>query len=127
MTVGFLHYLRENLSAYPTISRAGFDDINWNRLIDPTITAIEQPEFEVGQVAGQQLLRAIGGTGSPGPPSMMPVGLEPTLRGFKVADSGLIWHLPATLRVHGVKAGTLMPSGQPSGGRRPVFQRRSVP
>lgn len=62
MTVGILRAAKDMHLAVPEqLALVGFDDMEWLELTTPTITAVAQPVYELGQVAAQRLLRRIGG------------------------------------------------------------------
>jgi LacI family fructose operon transcriptional repressor len=41
------------------IALGGFDETTWTTLIDPPITLIQQPTYEIGQTATELLLKRI--------------------------------------------------------------------
>jgi len=62
VTVGALKAIREARLKIPTdISVLAFDDMSLFSLVDPPITAIAQPAYEMGRTAADLLLRQIGG------------------------------------------------------------------
>jgi len=61
-TCGVLRAIRElNLRMPADISLVGFDDQDWTRFFDPPISAIRQPAFTMGVLAGNLLLQAVDG------------------------------------------------------------------
>lgn len=65
-TCGVLRAIRElNLRIPADISLVGFDDQDWTRLFDPPISAVRQPAFTMGVLAGNLLLQAISGKAGP--------------------------------------------------------------
>jgi LacI family transcriptional regulator len=83
MTVGALAALREAGLEVPTeVGVVGFDDMPWAQLLQPALTTVAQPTYELGRQAAALLERRIGGHDAP--PER--VVLEPTLR---VRDSAL--------------------------------------
>jgi LacI family transcriptional regulator len=46
------------------LSFAGFDDIEWNDLLDTPVTCLAQPTFEIGRKAVESLLRRIADPGA---------------------------------------------------------------
>jgi len=62
MTIGVLRAAKDMHIAIPgQLALVGFDEMDWLELVSPTITAIAQPVYELGQVAAQRLLRRIAG------------------------------------------------------------------
>jgi DNA-binding LacI/PurR family transcriptional regulator len=60
MTTGSLLALRQHGARIPEdVSVIGFDDLPYFELLDPPLTAIAQPTYEVGQCAGELLLAGI--------------------------------------------------------------------
>ena len=47
------------------ISIVGFDDVEWNQVISPKLTATAQPVYEMGKVAGERLIARLKGDKSP--------------------------------------------------------------
>jgi LacI family transcriptional regulator len=63
VTAGALQAVQERgLSIPHDLSLVGFDDSRWARLVTPPLTVVEQPAFEMGYMAGEQLFRLLGGT-----------------------------------------------------------------
>jgi len=62
MTIGLLKAVKDMELIIPNdLAIISFDDMVWFDLISPTITAVAQPIYEIGQVAAQRLLIRIGG------------------------------------------------------------------
>ncbi|MEV0392042.1 LacI family DNA-binding transcriptional regulator [Polymorphospora rubra] len=62
VTVGALKAIREAKLRIPTdISILAFDDMNLFPLVDPPISAIDQPAYEMGRAAADLLLRQLDG------------------------------------------------------------------
>jgi LacI family fructose operon transcriptional repressor len=60
LSAGAFRALRESRLAIPgEIAFAGFDETNWATLVEPPITVIEQPTYEIGQTAMDLLLKRI--------------------------------------------------------------------
>ena len=47
------------------LALVGFDDLDWTTLVKPPLTVVSQPVTELGRVAGERLLRRIGGEDGP--------------------------------------------------------------
>lgn len=77
MTVGALRAIRDaGLSVPDDIGVVGFDDPSWAPLLDPPLTTVAQPNYDIGQEAARLLLsRMRGYTGA-----AREVVLTPTLR-----------------------------------------------
>lgn len=59
-TAGVVHALRElGLRLPEDISLVGFDDSRWARLMDPPLTVVAQPTYELGYQAGETLFRGV--------------------------------------------------------------------
>lgn len=57
---GILRAIREcKLSIPDDIAVASFDDTSWAKLIDPALTVIEQPTYEIGRTATEMLIKRI--------------------------------------------------------------------
>lgn len=57
---GVLQAIRERGLAIPEdIAVASFDDTSWAKLIDPALTVIEQPTYEIGRTATEMLIKRI--------------------------------------------------------------------
>jgi len=66
ISIGTLIAIRENGLRIPEdISIVGFDDVDWNQLISPKLTAIAQPVYDMGKVAGERLISRLKGDASP--------------------------------------------------------------
>jgi LacI family transcriptional regulator/LacI family repressor for deo operon, udp, cdd, tsx, nupC, and nupG len=77
LCLGVLECAREHgLSIPDEIAIVGFDDAPWAKLLDPPLTTVEQPTYEIGQQAAQQLLDRLEHPNSP--PSL--ITLDPKLR-----------------------------------------------
>jgi LacI family transcriptional regulator/LacI family repressor for deo operon, udp, cdd, tsx, nupC, and nupG len=77
LCLGVLEYAREHGLSIPNeIAIVGFDDAPWAKLLDPPLTTVEQPTYEIGQQAAQQLLDRLEHPNSP--PSL--ITLDPKLR-----------------------------------------------
>ena len=60
MTLGILRALRELKTPCPErVSVLSFDDSDWAAVFNPTLTAIEQPTYEIGKRAVELLLQSI--------------------------------------------------------------------
>ncbi len=60
LSAGAFRALRESRLAIPDeIAFAGFDEATWTTLVDPPVTVIEQPIYEIGQTATELLLKRI--------------------------------------------------------------------
>ncbi|MER6767743.1 substrate-binding domain-containing protein, partial [Amycolatopsis sp. NPDC000746] len=60
MAIGVLEALAErSLRAGRDIGIVSFDDAPWTTLIDPPLTVVAQPAYEIGRVAAQLLLARI--------------------------------------------------------------------
>jgi len=58
--LGLVEALREAHLRFPEqIALAGFDDLPWTRLVEPGITVIAQPTYDLGQAAIELLLQRI--------------------------------------------------------------------
>jgi DNA-binding LacI/PurR family transcriptional regulator len=81
MTIGALRAIAEaGLSIPADISLIGFDDTDWYPIFDPPITAIREPDFEIGVVAGRRLLRMLRQQ-RPLPPEVISLPTELIVRG----------------------------------------------
>lgn len=77
MTLGALLAIRELPLSIPSdVSIIGFDDMEWAPLVNPPLTTIAQPAYEMGVKAAQMLLDKIGGTSDGAPTRVL---LEPSL------------------------------------------------
>lgn len=60
MAVGAFRAIRESKLSIPDqIAFASFDKTTWSSLVEPAITLIEQPTYEIGQTATELLLKRI--------------------------------------------------------------------
>jgi DNA-binding LacI/PurR family transcriptional regulator len=65
ITLGILQALRELRIPCPErVSLIGFDDPDWASVFSPTVTAIDQPAYQIGKSSVQLLLKSIRSTGS---------------------------------------------------------------
>jgi len=64
MTLGVMRALRElHIPCPERVSIAGFDDFEWAANINPPLTAIAQPSYEIGKRAMELLIRKLEGKG----------------------------------------------------------------
>ena len=57
---GILRAVRESSLAIPgDVAIASFDDTSWAKIIDPPLTVIEQPTYEIGRTATEMLIKRI--------------------------------------------------------------------
>lgn len=57
---GVLRAIRQNKLSIPDeIAIASFDDTSWAKLIEPALTVIEQPTYEIGRTATEMLIKRI--------------------------------------------------------------------
>jgi LacI family transcriptional regulator len=71
MAIGVLEELAaRRLRPGRDIGIVAFDDAPWTRLVDPPLTVVTQPAYEIGTVAAKLLLARIGGSAD-GPSSTM--------------------------------------------------------
>ena len=76
LALGALHALDHlGLRCPDDIGLASFDDVPWMRVSDPHLTAVRQPTYEIGALAGRLLLQAIEGSDVP----ESPIRMQPTL------------------------------------------------
>ena len=60
LAAGILLAIRESGLAVPDdIAFASFDDTTWAKLIEPSLTVIEQPTYEIGRTAAELLIKRI--------------------------------------------------------------------
>lgn len=60
LTLGALKAIRaHNLRIPRDIALAGFDEMPWSSLVEPGITVVEQPTYELGRTAAEVLLRRL--------------------------------------------------------------------
>lgn len=68
MTVGALGAIKDaGLSIPNDISVLGFDDMNWYSINQPSLTAIDQPAFEIGQTAAKRVVMRLRNKKQPSP------------------------------------------------------------
>jgi LacI family transcriptional regulator len=68
MTVGALGAIKDaGLSIPNDISVLGFDDMNWYSINQPSLTAIDQPAFEIGQTAAKRVVMRLQHKKQPSP------------------------------------------------------------
>ena len=60
------------------VGLVAFDDAPWTRLVDPPLTVVTQPAYEVGQAAAHLLLDRVGGMR--GTPRTVTLGAELVIR-----------------------------------------------
>ncbi|MEU1592233.1 LacI family DNA-binding transcriptional regulator [Streptomyces sp. NPDC005708] len=65
MTIGVLGALREVGRTPPSIGVLSFGDVPWSSLIQPSLTVMELPSYELGRTAADLLLQRIEGKPSP--------------------------------------------------------------
>ena len=66
MTVGALAALHQRGLRVPEdVAIVGFDDLPWAEALDPPLTVVRQPAYEVGRRAMELLLKRIGAPGAP--------------------------------------------------------------
>jgi LacI family transcriptional regulator len=66
MSVGTLLALRDlGLRIPEDVALVGFDDLEWTTLIEPPLTVVRQPVYEIGRRAGERLLARLNGDTSP--------------------------------------------------------------
>ena len=60
MTMGAISYFQEQYIKIPDeIAIVGFDDYDWAKIINPPLTTVKQPAFELGQKAAEVILNRI--------------------------------------------------------------------
>jgi LacI family transcriptional regulator len=60
MTVGAIKYLKEKRVAIPgDIAIIGFDDYRWASIIEPPLSMVKQPAYDIGEKASKLLLKKI--------------------------------------------------------------------
>lgn len=60
MTMGAISYFQEQYIKIPAeIAIVGFDDYQWAKIINPPLTTVKQPAFELGQKAAEVILERI--------------------------------------------------------------------
>jgi LacI family transcriptional regulator len=66
MTIGAIKAVNEaGLNIPKDIALVGFDDLEWNQLNSPQLTAVAQPVTEMGNLAGQRILARIKNENTP--------------------------------------------------------------
>lgn len=66
LSAGALEAIRElNLIIPNDVALAGFDETTWSTLVQPTLTVIAQPTYEIGQTAMELLLKRIAQPDAP--------------------------------------------------------------
>jgi LacI family transcriptional regulator len=43
------------------VALVAFDDVDWAMLVEPNITVVAQPMFEIGRAAGQRVIARLSG------------------------------------------------------------------
>jgi LacI family transcriptional regulator len=62
MTLGVMTALRNSaLRAPEDVSILAFDDLDWATVVQPPLSVVAQPVYELGTIAAQRLLARIGG------------------------------------------------------------------
>jgi len=62
MTLGTVRALRDlGLRAPGDVALIGFDDTDWTTIVDPPLTVVAQPVYEIGRTAGERLLARCAG------------------------------------------------------------------
>lgn len=62
MTIGAIQAIREaGLRIPQDIALVGFDDLEWNQVYAPYLTAVAQPVFEIGNIAAQRIIAQLKG------------------------------------------------------------------
>lgn len=88
MTAGTLHAARElGLRVPDDVALASFDDADWMQLVDPPVTAVAQPLFDIGRRAGALILARLGGEG--GPPRKVRLATSLVVRGSSGAPAAV--------------------------------------
>jgi LacI family fructose operon transcriptional repressor len=64
--LGLTQALRDAGRSVPgEVAIAGFDDLPWTRLVDPAVTVIAQPTYDIGREAAELLLSRIADPDKP--------------------------------------------------------------
>jgi LacI family fructose operon transcriptional repressor len=64
--LGLTQALRDASQSVPgDVAIAGFDDLPWTRLVDPGVTVIAQPTYDIGRAAAELLLQRIADPDKP--------------------------------------------------------------
>jgi LacI family transcriptional regulator len=66
---------RRRLRIPRDVSLVGFDDVPWMEMVEPGITVVDQPTFELGRRAAELLLRRLGGAGGRPAVEVLPTSL----------------------------------------------------
>jgi len=62
MSIGALTALKElKLRVPEDIALIGFDDYPWTNIISPSLSVVKQPSFQIGEVAGELIIKKIKG------------------------------------------------------------------
>lgn len=62
MTLGVLEGIREAGRAIPSqVSLVGFDDLDWTTMVEPPLSVVAQPTYDLGVTAANRLIARIGG------------------------------------------------------------------
>jgi LacI family transcriptional regulator len=62
MTAGTVRAMRElGLRWGHDVALVAFDDVDWAMLVEPNITVVAQPVFEIGRAAGQRMIARLSG------------------------------------------------------------------
>lgn len=76
MTIGVLEALQERLIRIPQdISLFGFDDLEWTRVVSPSLSVVSQPVYDLGATAARALLARINGNDGPARTYVLPTSL----------------------------------------------------
>jgi len=60
MTIGAIKYLKEKQVAIPgDIAIIGFDDYKWSSIIEPPLSVVRQPDYDIGEKASTLLIKRI--------------------------------------------------------------------
>lgn len=77
MTLGALQAVHEDGLRIPQdISLVGFDDMEWAQSLQPPLTAVAQPTYQLGKAAARRLLHRIGAPDEPGQHIVMETQLK---------------------------------------------------
>jgi LacI family repressor for deo operon, udp, cdd, tsx, nupC, and nupG len=77
IAIGFIRALRDaGLSVPDDVSVAGFDDIEYARVFNPSLTTMHQPRFELGRLAATNLVRRMTADGELPPPERLRLPCE---------------------------------------------------
>lgn len=76
MTMGALGWLTEAGIRIPDgVALVGFDDLPWARLVEPALTTVAQPTYELGRVAAEMLVERVALPNAPVRTVMLPTTL----------------------------------------------------